>query len=127
MIHNPPMHSGRFAAVLIGFGAVIASAQTPPYDIVITGGTLIDGTGQPPRRADVAIVKGRIASIGKIPGARGLEAIDAGGLVVAPGFIDVHTHADRLVERPFAENFVRMGVTTVVAGNCGSSALDIDE
>ena len=47
------------------------------------------------------------------------------GMVVAPGFIDVHTHADESAERPRAENFVRMGVTTIVAGNCGGSALDI--
>ena len=47
------------------------------------------------------------------------------GLVVAPGFIDVHTHADDLIDHPRAENFVRMGVTTIVAGNCGSSALDV--
>jgi N-acyl-D-amino-acid deacylase len=53
--------------------------------------------------------------------------IDADGLVVAPGFIDVHTHADDLADRPFAENFVAMGVTTIVAGNCGGSALDVGE
>ena len=53
------------------------------------------------------------------------RSIDASGLVVAPGFIDVHTHADNLVDRPAAANFVRMGVTTIVAGNCGGSALDV--
>ena len=53
--------------------------------------------------------------------------IDATGLIVAPGFIDVHTHADDLADHPLAENFVRMGVTTIVAGNCGSSALDVGE
>ena len=51
--------------------------------------------------------------------------IDASGLIVSPGFIDVHTHADNLVDRPAASNFVRMGVTTIVAGNCGGSALDV--
>jgi N-acyl-D-amino-acid deacylase len=53
------------------------------------------------------------------------KEIDATGLVVAPGFIDVHTHADEVAEMPLAENFVRMGVTTIVAGNCGGSALNI--
>jgi N-acyl-D-amino-acid deacylase len=121
------MHPARVLAAWLAVLGVAASAQVPSFDIVITGGLLIDGSGQPARRADVAIRKGRIVSIGKIPASRGLEAIDAAGLVVAPGFIDVHTHADRIVDRPFAENFVRMGVTTVIAGNCGSSALDIDE
>ena len=55
------------------------------------------------------------------------ERLDARGLVVAPGFIDVHTHADDLAGRPHAENFVRMGVTSIVAGNCGSSALAVGE
>ena len=95
------------------------------YDLVITGGMLIDGTGAPRRRADVAIRDGRIAAIGTIAKADGKDAIDATVLVVAPGFIDVHTHADDLAEQPRAENFVRMGVTTIVAGNCGSSALDV--
>ncbi len=121
------MHPARLLAALLAVLSGAASAQVPSFDIVITGGSLIDGSGQPARRADLAIRKGRIASIGKIPASQGLEAIDATGLVVAPGFIDVHTHADRIVDRPFAENFVRMGVTTVIAGNCGSSALDIDE
>jgi N-acyl-D-amino-acid deacylase len=97
----------------------------PRYDLVILGGQLVDGTGAPARRADVAIKAGRIAAIGTIPRADGAEAIDATGLIVAPGFIDVHTHADDLAEHPRAENFVRMGVTSIVAGNCGGSALDV--
>jgi N-acyl-D-amino-acid deacylase len=101
------------------------TAQSPKYDLVITGGTVIDGTGAARRRADVAIKDGRIAAIGKVARTDGKDAIDATGLIVAPGFIDVHTHADDLPEQPRAENFARMGVTTIVAGNCGSSALDI--
>jgi N-acyl-D-amino-acid deacylase len=107
--------------------AVAASAQPARYDVVIVGGQLVDGSGQPARRADVGILNGRIAAIGTIAASQGTEVIAAAGHVVAPGFIDVHTHADRLVERPLAENFVRMGVTTVVAGNCGGSALDVGE
>jgi N-acyl-D-amino-acid deacylase len=88
---------------------------------------VIDGTGTPARRADVAIKGGRIATVGKVDPADAREVIRAVGLTVAPGFIDVHTHADDLAKQPRAENFVRMGVTTIVAGNCGSSALDVGE
>jgi N-acyl-D-amino-acid deacylase len=97
----------------------------PRYDLVIAGGTVIDGTGSAARRADVAIKDGRIATIGTVARSDGRQLIDATGLVAAPGFIDVHTHADDLADQPRAENFVRMGVTTIVAGNCGSSAPDV--
>ena len=97
----------------------------PRYDLLIAGGQVVDGTGAPPRRADVAIRAGRIVEIGMLAKLYARDVIDATGLVVAPGFIDVHTHADDLIEQPRAENFVRMGVTTIVAGNCGSSALDV--
>ena len=107
--------------------AIAPAAQSPRYDLVIAGGLVVDGSGAPARRADVAVRDGRIAAIGTIPGTQAREVLDATGLVVAPGFIDVHTHADDLAEHPRAENFVRMGVTSVVAGNCGGSALDIGE
>lgn len=114
-------------AVALGLCVWMAalSAQPPRYDVVITGGTVIDGTGAARRRADVAIAGGRIAAIGKISPADAKEVIDAKGMVVAPGFIDVHTHADDVWERPRAENFVKMGVTSIVAGNCGGSTDDV--
>ena len=115
---------GLLVVLLIG-GAL--SAQAPRYDVLIVGGTIVDGSGGPGRRGDVAIKDGRIVAVGAIDAARAATTIDAKGMVVAPGFIDVHTHADDIAERPQAENFVRMGVTTVVAGNCGGSALDIGE
>lgn len=96
-----------------------------PFDLLIRGGQVIDGTGTPAHSADVAIRAGRIAAVGTLPGARAHTALEARGLVVAPGFIDVHTHADEIADHPLAEHFVRMGVTTVVAGNCGGSAEDI--
>jgi N-acyl-D-amino-acid deacylase len=100
-------------------------ARQADYDILITGGVVVDGSGAPGRRADVAVKDGRIAAIGRLNRASAKEVIDASGMTVAPGFIDVHTHADDIWETPLAENFVRMGVTTIVAGNCGGSALDV--
>jgi N-acyl-D-amino-acid deacylase len=114
------------AIVVVAAGAVAAQTQRT-FDLVVRGGTVVDGSGRPGVRADVGVRDGTIAAIGRLDDARAGEAIDAAGLVVAPGFIDVHTHADDLVETPEAENFVRMGVTSVVAGNCGSSALDVGD
>jgi N-acyl-D-amino-acid deacylase len=113
----------RIALVLVLSLAV--PQQRARYDIVISGGTVVDGTGSPGRRADVALKDGKVVAIGRIAAAAGASSIDAAGLVVAPGFIDVHTHADHLAERPLAANFVHMGVTSVIAGNCGGSAEDV--
>jgi N-acyl-D-amino-acid deacylase len=117
------------AASLLVVAASPSQNSSPPqnstYDIVIVGGTVVDGSGAAPVRNDLAIKNGRIVAIGRFPKATGTEVIDAAGLTVAPGFIDVHTHADDIAETPRAENFVRMGVTSVIAGNCGGSALDV--
>ncbi len=103
-------------------------SQAPRYDLLIAGGTVVDGTGSPGVVADVAVADGRIVAVRRnLPRGTADEVIDATGLVVAPGFIDVHTHADDIADHPRAENFVRMGVTTIVAGNCGGSALDVGE
>jgi N-acyl-D-amino-acid deacylase len=120
----------RFASVAALCAILLtSSAATQPraFDVLITGGTIVDGSGASGRRADLAIKGGRILSIGRLPAAAATETIDARGLVVAPGFIDVHTHADAIARSPGAENFVRMGVTSIVAGNCGSSALDVGD
>jgi N-acyl-D-amino-acid deacylase len=105
----------------------ILSAQNPPFELLVRGGRIIDGTGAAARRADIGIREGKVAALGDLRGAPAKDTIDATGLVAAPGFIDVHTHADDLDEHPLAENFVLMGVTTIVAGNCGSSSRDIGE
>ncbi len=108
-------------AVLLALPA--HAAATESFDLVIRGGRVVDGTGNPAIFADIGIKDGRITRIGKV--SQATREILATNLVVCPGFIDVHTHADEVDEMPLAENFVRMGVTTVVAGNCGSSALDL--
>ena len=92
-------------------------------DLVIRGGFVIDGSGDPGRIADLAITAGRVTAIGRIPES-GVDEIDARGLVVAPGFIDIHSHADlNLLVEPRAESRIRQGVTTEVTGQDGSSIL----
>ncbi len=115
----------RFSLIACALAAVLVTTAQPRYDLLIAGGRIADGSGAPARRADVAVKDGRIAAIGSIDHAEARQVIDASGLVVAPGFIDVHTHADDIADHPEAANFVRMGVTTVVAGNCGGSTEDV--
>lgn len=119
----------RVAAVIVmaTAGTLALGGQTPPYDLVVLNGRVIDGTGAPGRVTDIGVRNGRIVQLGRLAGAASAERIDAAGLVVAPGFIDVHTHADDIAEHPLAENFAAMGVTTIVAGNCGSSALNVGD
>jgi N-acyl-D-amino-acid deacylase len=92
-------------------------------DLVIHGGEVIDGSGAPDRVADVAVSDGRIVAVDSGRRRQGRRLIDATGQVVAPGFIDIHTHSDfTLPLNPRAESKIRQGVTTEVLGNCGFSA-----
>lgn len=109
-------------ALWITVAAAAARAQT--FDWIIRHGRVIDGSGNPAYFADVGIRNGRVAMIGKI-GESAPNEIDAAGLIVCPGFIDVHTHAEDILELPLAENFLRMGVTSLVLGNCGSSVREV--
>src|SRR5882757_8452669 len=89
------------------------------YDLVIRGATVVDGLGHDPRRADVAVKDGRVAEIGEI-GVGAAEMVDAGGLTLMPGIIDIHTHYDAQVTwDPTLSPSPSLGVTTVVTGNCG--------
>ncbi|MET0650289.1 MAG: D-aminoacylase [Pyrinomonadaceae bacterium] len=102
-----------------------AAGEERPYDLVITNARIVDGSGNPWFRADVAVKGGRIARVGRVAASEGARAIDAQGRILAPGFIDVHAHVENIYDLPDAENFVRMGVTTLVTGNCGGSAVDV--
>src|SRR4051794_17117606 len=89
------------------------------FDVVIRDGSVIDGTGAPTRHADVAMRDGRIAAIGEVDGS-GEHELDAGGRVVCPGFVDVHTHLDaQAFWGPLLSPSPLHGVTTAIAGNCG--------
>jgi N-acyl-D-amino-acid deacylase len=113
-------------AFIFTFPVPLRAADEAAFDLVIRHGTIINGTGKQPFTGDTAVKAGRIAAIGKFEG-RGAREIEARGLAVAPGFIDVHTHGEDILELPLAENFLRMGVTTLVLGNCGSSKLELGE
>jgi len=108
-------------------GQSSSQSVSPSYDLVITNARVIDGSGNPWFRADIGINNGRIVRIGRIGVTQGRQAIDAKGQILAPGFIDVHTHVESIYSLPAAENFIRMGVTSLVTGNCGSSTTDVGE
>src|SRR5688572_13567144 len=119
----------RRSFIASGAAAVSAMAASPAralgtaeYDLVIRGGTLFDGTGTAGVPRDVAIANGRIAAVAARVRGRGADEIDGRGLVVAPGFIDTHSHADgSIADDPRSESVVRQGITTIVVGQDGSS------
>ena len=92
-------------------------------DLKLAGGRVVDGTGAPPRRADVGITGTRIAALGDLTAAPARRTLDVSGLLVCPGFIDAHSHSDvHLLVAPAAPSKIHQGVTTEVIGNCGASA-----
>ncbi|MBI3421188.1 MAG: amidohydrolase family protein [Candidatus Sungbacteria bacterium] len=94
------------------------------YDILITSGTILDGTGAKPWIGDIGIQKDRIAAVGNLQSAGGAVHIDAQGKYVAPGFIDITNHSDThltLFKYPGADSLIMQGVTTIIGGNCGAS------
>src|SRR5690348_12769814 len=96
------------------------------WDILIRGGTLIDGSGRPGEVGDIAVGEGRIAALGRSLPDGAAKIIDAEGLAVAPGFIDIKTHSDfTLPINPKAESKVRQGVTTEIVGHCGFSVAPV--
>jgi len=116
------------ACVLVATLAASPLWGQEPFDLLITGGRLVDGTGNPWRRADVGIRGEKIVSIGALGAHAAKKTIDAGGMVVAPGFIDTHTHCDGGLAREGSNinlNYLSQGVTTVVTGNCGSGTFRV--
>jgi N-acyl-D-amino-acid deacylase len=108
--------------------AVVVCARAAEFDIVIRNAHIVDGTGNAWYGADVGIRDGRIAKIGRIAPESAYRVIDASGRVLAPGFIDVHTHLESSIEqRPRADSLLLDGVTTAVTGNCGGSKLNLGE
>ncbi|HYF35886.1 MAG TPA: amidohydrolase family protein, partial [Prosthecobacter sp.] len=105
-------------------GRAAPAFQAPDYDLVIRNARIVDGTGAAPYNGNILIKNGYIAGVGNVNGSAA-ETLDAQHRIVAPGFIDVHTHSEDIGEIPAAENFLRMGVTTIVTGNCGSSRTDV--
>ncbi|HEY7408215.1 MAG TPA: amidohydrolase family protein, partial [Gemmatimonadaceae bacterium] len=124
----PPMRRRDFlttagaALAALGCGGGAGLPGRTRWDLVLRHGTIVDGSGGVPFEGDVAILNGRIVAVGRALTGRGSEEIDARGLAVAPGFVDIHSHADgTLFDDPRAESVVRQGITTVVVGQDGGS------
>ena len=114
------------AALVGGFLIAGLGAQPPTYDLLIRNARIVDGTGSPWYRGDIALRGEAIARIAPRIDGPASRTIDAGGHMVAPGFIDIHTHARRgIFDVPTADNYVRQGVTTLIEGPDGSSPLPI--
>src|SRR5687768_1960388 len=117
------------AAVLLAMWIAPAAGQSgtakrPEFDLILRNGTIVDGSGAAPYRGDVAVSGARIAALGVLRGRPAAAEIDATGLVIAPGFINIHSHPSR-DELPRAANMLRQGVTTEILNPDGGGPLDI--
>ena len=119
-------HALPMVLVLLMLVNLSSTGFSEQFDVLIQNASIADGTGAALYKGAVGIRAGRIAAVGDATGPA-KTTIDAKGQVVAPGFIDVHTHSEDICEIPTAENFLRMGVTTIITGNCGSSMTNVAE
>ncbi len=116
------LRSAALLCLLLVVSACVRPAAQQPYYLLIIGGSVLNGEGTPAVRADVGIRGGRIATIGDLSTATATRRIDASGLTVAPGFIDIHNHSDyTILVEPKAESMIRQGVTTMVLGESRSA------
>lgn len=115
----------RNKIVCLGLMIVCWSCQSPVYDLIIRNGTVYVGDGQTEMKADIAILDQKIIKIQPALKGESLEEIDAAGLIVSPGFIDLHTHLDPIVLDPQAQSHIRQGVTTALGGPDGSCPLPL--
>ncbi len=112
--------------IVLAVAACTVFGQPAQYDVLVTSAKVVDGAGGPWYFADIGIRGDTIAGVGQLAGSRAARTIDARGLVVAPGFIDIHTHARRgIFQDPAAQNYIRQGVTTLMEGNDGSSPIPL--
>ncbi len=116
-----PQPKSLLFLVAILVGLINCSSPSTEYDVIISGGQVYDGSGSAPERLDIGLRDDRIVAIGDLSGESATETIDATGLAVAPGFIDVHAHLDPVMRLPGSESHVRQGVTTALGGPDGSS------
>lgn len=134
MILEENMKAKILTAVLICLGAIFALSgkayENIDFDIILKNGKIINGTGNPWFYGDVGIKGDLIAAIGNLEGQKAKKEVDASGLVITPGFIDVHTHCDSGLANPETRanlNYLSQGVTTVVGGNCGYGTHKVKE
>ncbi|MGB1657618.1 MAG: hypothetical protein ACPHO4_09700, partial [Longimicrobiales bacterium] len=120
------MRARGAASVLLTAMITMGCGDGPDVDVVLRGGTIVDGTGRPAYVGDVAVSGGTIAAVGDLGSLSGVEELDVSGLVVAPGFINLHSHA-RYQGLPTAENVLGQGVTTEIINADGGGPLDLDE
>ena len=114
------------AAIVAVLFVGVTNAQRAPYDLLVRNGRVVDGTGNPWYRADVAIQGDTIVRIAPSITEPAVRVVDVGGQVVAPGFIDIHSHARRgIFDVPTADNYVRQGVTTLMEGPDGGSPVPL--
>lgn len=122
-MHRTTRMWGAGAAMAVAVWVAAAAGQAPPFDVLIAGGQVLDGTGAAAVRADVGIRGDRIVAIGALAGQPARRTVEASGLVVAPGFIDLHTHSEMtLLADGTAQSKVRQGVTLDVTGESTSAA-----